>query len=174
MAKYDEQFKLEAVKHYLAGKQSYREVARRYEVEHSMLRRWVCSYEQHGGAGLTKKFSYYDAAFKQEVLERIEREGLSDRQAAAIYDIRHAGSIGIWRAQYDAGGAGALAPQRRGRRSMPHKYPPAPTPKDMTEEELRKENAYLRAELDYLKKLEALIQAERTEALVKKRKWSKD
>lgn len=34
---------------------------------------------------------------------------------------------------------------------MPHKYPPAPPPKDMTEEELRKENAYLRAELDYLK-----------------------
>ena len=57
---------------------------------------------------------------------------------------------------------------------MPHKYPPAPPPKDMTEEELRKENAYLRAELDYLKKLKALIQAERTEALVKKRKWSKD
>ncbi|CAB3715425.1 Uncharacterised protein [Achromobacter spanius] len=57
---------------------------------------------------------------------------------------------------------------------MPHKYPPAPTPKDMTEDELRKENAYLRAELDYLKKLKALIQAERTEALVKKRKWSKD
>lgn len=53
---------------------------------------------------------------------------------------------------------------------MPHKYPPAPTPKDMTEDELRKENAYLRAELDYLKKLEALIQAEKTEALVKKRK----
>ena len=56
---------------------------------------------------------------------------------------------------------------------MPHKYPPEPTAKDMTEKQLREENAYLRAELDYLKKLDALIQAERTEALVKKRKWSK-
>lgn len=57
---------------------------------------------------------------------------------------------------------------------MPHKYPPAPPAKDMTMEELQKELAYLRAENDYLKKLEALIQAEKTEALVKKRKWSKD
>ena len=174
MTKYDEQFKLKAVKHYVSGKLSYREVAGQHGIEHSMLRRWVGSYEQHGRAGLAKKFSHYDAAFKQEVLERINREGLSDRRAAALYDIRHAGSINIWRGQYDAGGVGALAPRTRGRRPMPHKYPPAPPPKDMTEEELRKENAYLRAELDYLKKLKALIQAERTEALVKKRKWSKD
>jgi len=134
----------------------------------------VASYELRGSAGLAKKFIHYDAAFKQEVLERIDRDGLSDRQAAALYDIRHAGSINLWRGQYDAGGAGALAPRTKGRRPMPHKYPPAPTPKDMTEDELRKENAYLRAELDYLKKLKALIQAEQTEALVKKRKWSKD
>ncbi|VGO07892.1 hypothetical protein AMB3_3756 [plant metagenome] len=57
---------------------------------------------------------------------------------------------------------------------MPHKYPPAPIPKDMTAEQMREELAYLRAENDYLKKLKALIEAERTEALVKKRKWSKD
>jgi transposase len=102
------------------------------------------------------------------------RESLSDQQAATLYDIRHAGAIGIWRGRYDVGGVGALAPQPKGRRPMPHKYHPAPIPKDMTEDELRKENANLRAELGYLKKLEASIQAEKTEALVKKRKWSKD
>lgn len=174
MTKYDEQFKLKAVKHYVSGKLSYREVAGLHGIEHSMLRRWVSSYEQHGAAGLAKKFSHYDAAFKQGVLERIDRDGLSDRQAAALYDIRHAGSIGIWRAQYDAGGVGALASQPRRRRTMPHKYPPAPVSKDMTVEQMQEELAYLRAENDYLKKLKALIQAERTEALVKKRKWSKD
>lgn len=174
MTKYDEQFKLKAVRRYLAGKHGYREVARLFGVEHSMLRRWVCSYAQHGAAGLVKKFSHYDAAFKQGVLERIERDGLSDRQAAALYDIRHPGSIGIWRAQYDAGGVDALASQSKRRRTMPHKYPPAPVSKDMTVEQMQEELAYLRAENDYLKKLKALIQAERTEALVKKRKWSKD
>ncbi len=96
------------------------------------LRRWMANDEPHGSAGLTKKFSHYDAGFKQQVLERIDRDDLSDRQAAARYDIRHAGSIHLWRGQYDAGGVGALAP----------------TPKDMTEGELRKENAYLRAQPD--------------------------
>ena len=53
---------------------------------------------------------------------------------------------------------------------MFHKHLAAPIPQDMTEKQLREEIAYLRAENDYLKKLDALIQAERTEALVKKRK----
>ena len=57
---------------------------------------------------------------------------------------------------------------------MPHTHPPELAPKDMTEQQLREEVAYLRAELDYLKKLDALIQTERTEALVKKRKRFKD
>lgn len=174
MTKYDEQFKLKAVRRYLAGRSGAQAVATELGMSRSVLRRWVASYQAHGRAGLVKKFSQYSAAFKCEVLERIEREGLSDQQAAALYDIRNAGAIGIWRGQYDVGGVGALAPHPKGRRPMPHKYPPAPVPKDMTEDELRKENAYLRAELDYLKKLEALIQAEKTEALVKKRKWSKD
>lgn len=174
MTKYDEQFKLKAVRRYLSGGHGTAAVATELGIGRTVLRRWVASYQEHGRAGLAKKYGHYDEAFKREVLERIERENLSDQQATALYDLRNADSIRIWRDQYHAGGIGALAPQRRGRRPMPHKYPPAPIPKDMTEEELRKENAYLRAELDYLKKLKALIQAERTEALVKKRKWSKD
>lgn len=95
MTKYDEGFKLKAVRDYLAGNHGYREVAQRHGIDHSMLRRWVTSQEQHGSAGLAKKFSHYDAGFKQQVLERIDRDGLSDRQAAALYDIRHAGSINL-------------------------------------------------------------------------------
>ena len=57
---------------------------------------------------------------------------------------------------------------------MPHKYPPEPVSKDMTKEELEQELAYLRAENDYLQKMKALIEAEKTRALVGKRKWSKD
>ncbi|MGE8626730.1 IS3 family transposase [Achromobacter denitrificans] len=162
MTKYDEQFKLKAVRRYLAGRSGTQAVATELGMSRSVLRRWVASYQAHGRAGLVKKFSHYSAAFKCEVLGRIERESLSDQQAAALYDIRNAGAIGIWRGQYDVGGVGALAPHPKGRRPMPHKYPPAPPAKDMTMEELQKELAYLRAENDYLKKLEALIQAEKT------------
>jgi len=174
MTKYDEQFKLEVIQRYLSGEISYGELARERGVTRSMVQRWVASYQIHGQAGLAKQYVRYSARFKREVLSRIYREGLSDTQAVAIYNLRDAGVIGRWRGQYDAGGLGALEPRRRGRSAMPHKHPPELAPKEMTNEQLREENAYLRAELDYLKKLDALIQAERTAALVKKRKLSKD
>jgi len=174
MAKYDERFKLKTVEQYLSGNRSCCEVASASGLEESQLRRWIASYREHGQAGLAKKFSHYSAQFKLEVLERVRRDDLSDSQAAALYDIRSVGDIGKWRRQYDEGGVGALEPKRRGRKPMPHKHPPVPVPQDMTVEQLREELAYLRAENDYLKKLKALIDAERTEALVKKRKLSKD
>ena len=112
------------------------------------------------------------------MLERVHREGLSDRQTAALYDIRSTAHIGIWRRQYDEGGWGALAPKRKGRpKTMTKPLSTQPTsPQDgdsRTLEEVLKENEYLRAEVAYLKKLKALIDAERTAALAKKRKSSK-
>jgi transposase len=64
MAKYDEQFKLKAVRQYVSGLSRSRSVA---------------SYPLHGRASLAKKFSHYGANVKREVLERIEREDLSDQ-----------------------------------------------------------------------------------------------
>lgn len=174
MAKYDEQFKLDTVQQCLLGQISVEEIARLRGLDYSMVRRWVSGYQVHGMAGLSKQYVRHSAQFKLEVLERIARENLSDRQAVAIYNLRNAGIVSQWRQRYDAGGMCALMPTPQGRSTMPHKHPAAPIPKDMTEKQLREEIAYLRAENDYLKKLDALIQAERTEALVKKRKWSKD
>ncbi|WP_454695976.1 IS3 family transposase [Achromobacter aegrifaciens] len=156
MAKYDEQFKLETVQQCLEGQISGEAVARTRGLDHSMVRRWVSAYQVHGVAGLSKQYVRYSATFKLGVLERIAREGLSDRQALTIYNLRDASIIGRWRRRYDAGGVGALTPKRQGRSAMPHKHPPAPVSKDMTEKQLREENAYLRAENDYLKKLDAL------------------
>lgn len=179
MAKYDELFKLRAVEQYALGRASYREVASECGVEASQLRRWVASYRSQGQAGLVKKFSRYSAEFKLKVLEHVQREGLSDRQAAALYDIRSTASIGIWRCQYDEGGLGALEPKRKGRANImmkPDSAKPPTSPQGdgtRTMEDVLKENEYLRAEVAYLKKLKALTDAERIEALAKKRKSSK-
>jgi len=173
MAKYDEQFKTKVVREYQRGVEGVRSVAARHELPHSMVLRWVASYREHGVAGLRRQSGSYSASFKHAVLLKIQREGLSDTQAAVLLGIRSTGHIAKWRAQYDAGGIEALARKRRGA-SMPHKYPPEPVSKDMTKGELLEEVADLRAELDYLKKLDALIEAEKTRALVGKRKWSKD
>ncbi|MDE1754636.1 IS3 family transposase [Klebsiella pneumoniae] len=159
MAKYEEQFKIKVVQAYLQGTDGFKSVARRYEVPHSMVRRWVGSFRAHGVNGLRRQSGSYSAAFKQSVLIKIRREGLSDTQAAVLLGIRHTGHITKWRAQYDAGGIEALARKRPGA-SMPHKYPPEPVSKDMTKEELEQELAYLRAENDYLKKMKALRSGE--------------
>lgn len=178
MARYDEQFKLKAVQQYLCGDASYRQVAAACGIESSQLRRWVASFNAHGRCGLARKSGSYDAQLKLQVLDRGRNEGLSDRQLAALYDIRSAAHIGKWRSQYDAGGVSALEPQRRDRRPMPPpKDPPDPVhepDEKRPRKELLEELAYLRAENAYLKKVKALIEAERTEALKKRRKSSKD
>lgn len=173
MAKYDEQFKTRVVRAYLRGVDGIKTLAVEHGLPYSLLRRWVQSYRVHGVAGLRRQSASYSASFKQAVLLKIRREGLSDTQAAVLLGIRSTGHIARWRAQYDAGGIDALVRKRRGA-SMPHKYPPKPAAKDMTHEELQQELAYLRAENDYLKKMKALIDAEKTRTLVGKRKWSKN
>jgi len=172
MAKHDARFKVEVVKQYLSGNSGYQEVATTSGVEPSQLRRWVASYRLHGVSGLEKKYSTYSAEFRLEILQRIAREGLSDRQAAALYDIRSTADIGKWRRQYDGGGLGALGPRRKGRLPMAPKPPlkAHPPHEPRTQKELLEELAYLRAENAYLKKLKALSDAERNAALVKKRK----
>ena len=172
MSKYDVQFKVKLVKQYLSGDCSYRELAGTYAVDISLLRYWVDSYRLHGESGLKHKHSLYSAEFKHKVLQHIARDGLSDRQATALYDIRSIGTIGKWRRAYNEGGSGALMPRRKGKSSMPKKLPPeSPSPNETrTQKELLEELAYLRAENAYLKKLKALSDAERTVALVKKRK----
>ncbi|GAA4410977.1 helix-turn-helix domain-containing protein [Advenella faeciporci] len=185
MEKYDVQFKVKLVKEYLFGDSGYRLIADTYGVDISQLRYWVASYQHHGVSGLENKCATYSTEFKQQVLQRIDREGLSDRQAAAMYNIRSIGTIGQWRRQYNTGESGAWKSPHKGetQMQMPKKHLPkapapdqTPTQKEVQAElsDLQAENAYLRAENAYLKKLRALIEAKQTAALQKKRKSSRD
>ncbi len=177
MAKYEESLKLEVVQEYLSGRIGARTVGQRYGVDHGTVRRWVESYRQHGQAGLRKKFSHYSAAFKLSVLRRMWREQLSRRQVAALFDLRGGqGVVSAWERQYHDGGPGALKPKPRGRpktKTMAVPKPPSPespaAADKRTLEELRQENEYLRTEVAYLKKLDALVRARR-QAAQKKRK----
>lgn len=175
MAKYNEQLKRKLVKQYLAGVAGTRMLAQRYGVARTALRRWITAYEQHGSQGLRRKYSGYDAQFKMSVLRRMWREELSQQQVAAAFDIRCPGHIAKWERQYHAGGIDALAPRPRGRpKKMTHsdhdKPAEASVPDERTREQLLKENEYLRAEVAYLKKLDALLQAKKQGAQKKKRK----
>lgn len=157
--RYDEGFKLLVVQQCLHNDTSLREVARQHGLDHSLVRRWRDRYRQHGVAGLRRQYTYHSAAFKLQVLETMWRDGLSQRQAEALFDIRELGAIGRWERQYHSSGLTALEPKRKGRRPMTKKPPSPPPPPDdeRSQEELLKELAYLRAENAYLKKLDALI-----------------
>jgi transposase len=174
MARYDEKFKKAVVKEYLSGASGYRVLEGKHGVSQSNIRRWVDVYRQHGDAGLRKKFSHYSARFKLSVLRRMWRQELSYSQVVALFDLRGGTSVvSNWERQYHEGGLDALKPKPRGRpkKMKTPEIPPVPVqPQDTrTLEELRKENEYLRAEVAYLKKLDALVRAQRL-AAPKKRK----
>ncbi len=174
MAKYDERFKQKLVDTYLRGSISLPALAARHGIDYSMLRRWVAAFRLHGSAALRGRYKYRDARFKLKVVQHMRREGLSAREVTALYDIRDAGSVSRWARLYDEGGINALAPRPQGRpRKMiiqPDKPAEEKAPDTRTREELLKENEYLRAEVAYLKKLDALLKAKKPAAQKKKHK----
>src|SRR3546814_11708484 len=128
MAKYDERFKLKVVRQYLSGLSGAQSLAQDHGISPSQLKRWVSVYKQHGLEGLRRKGASYDAAFKLQVIHRLQIEHWSLEQTATFFDIRCAAHIGKWERQYHAGGIQALE-RRRGRsRLMTTKpnHPPEP------------------------------------------------
>lgn len=174
MTKYDERLKLAVVQRYLTGKYSLNEVGRQFELSESMVRDWVAIYRHQGSKGLIKKFTHYTAKFKHMVLNTMELENLSQRDAAGKFNIRHPGILAEWKRRYDLGGIDALAPRKRGRpKTMPDRPRKSLIPlssEALELERLLKENEYLRAENAYLKKLDALLQEKKLAAQQKKRK----
>ena len=93
----------------------------------------------------------YTVAFKQQVIETMYREHVRYAETAERFGIRHK-RVRDWEQIYLAEGPGGFAVERRGRRSPG----PPKLPKEV-EENLLAEVQRLRAENDYLKKLQALV-----------------
>ncbi len=174
MARYDEGFKRQVVQDYLAGVGGYRALGAKYGIDQAIVRLWVDKYRQHGDAGLRRKSSHYSAQFKHSVLQQMWQEELSYRQVVTLFDLRGGtGVISGWERLYHEGGLEALHPKPRGRpkEMKPPKTPVPATqqaPDTRTVEDLRQENEYLRAEVAYLKKLDALVRAKKLAAQPKR------
>ena len=175
MARYDEGFKRQVVQDYLAGVGGYRALGAKYGIDQAIVRLWVDNYRQHGDAGLRRKSSRYSAQFKLSVLQQMWQEELSYRQVVTLFDLRGGtGVISGWERLYHEGGLEALHPKPRGRpKKMKTHHSPEPStqqsPETRTVEDLRKENEYLRAEVAYLKKLDALVRAKKLAAQPKRK-----
>ena len=97
----------------------------------------------------------YTPEFKIKVVETMHKEKLSYRETARQFDIPNS-RVTAWERIYLEEGAEGLYAERRGRKSTVR------PPKIKKEEDLIAEVQRLRAENDYLKKLNALV-AERVQ-----------
>lgn len=172
MKKYETEFKLEVVQSFLAGEGGAKLLARRWSIPEEKVRStWVSHYRLHGIDGLRPKRSAYSAQFKLQVLSHQDREQLSSRQVAALYDIRNPNQVVVWRRNLDQGRLQALESGKEEQPKMKpeqHSATPSSTVIADAEKTLREENDRLRAEVAYLKKLQALIRSKKSAAPTKR------
>ena len=95
----------------------------------------------------------YTPEFKIKVVETMQKEKLSYHETARQFELRNHKLVAAWERIYLEEGAEGLQIERRGRKSTgrPPKF------KKEVEEDLIAEVQRLRAENDYLKKLNALV-----------------
>ena len=96
----------------------------------------------------------YTAEFKKLVIETMQEEKLSYSETCRRFDVNSRDQIKSWERIYLEEGPEGFAVERRGRSSKGR--PPKQLPKQV-EEDLLAEVQRLRAEVDYLKNLQALV-----------------
>jgi transposase len=169
--KYDYAFKLECVRLVLEADYSCDYVSQLKGLHHSNVRKWVSFYKTYGKEGLQlRKNQKYTFDFKLSVLRTIEQDYLPLTEACLKFNITSESVIIKWQRDFANFGFEGLQPKLKDRpKSMSNfKRKKRKSDKPLTkEEELLLENERLRCENAFLKKLQALIQAEEA---AKKRK----
>lgn len=133
----------------------YKAVARRLGVPAHAAKRWSLSYRSGGREALMggSRRTYGYETRLAAARDHVER-GLTKAEVMARYGIVGVATLERWCREYRAGGPDALRPKPKGRpRGAKAKPKPAPTREQLLEEE----NAYLRARVAYLEKVDALL-----------------
>ena len=171
MKKHQTEFKLEVVKRFLAGEGRPRLLSRQWSLPEQKARTWVSHYRLHGIDGLRPKRSAHSKELKLQVLSHQDREQLSSRQVAAVYNIRNPNQVVVWRRNLDQGVVQAPECSKQDHPNMNSERRCQAPPGTVTVDPapaLLEENQRLRAEVAYLKKLQALIRAKRSAAPTKR------
>ncbi|EFI68187.1 transposase [Lysinibacillus fusiformis ZC1] len=164
MAKYSAEEKLQAALRYLEGKESSHEIAKSIGTDHKAILNWTKQYEYNGIKAFIKSYTNYTAQFKLDVLNFMIEHGTSLIETAAIFGIAAPSSIIHWRKQFETKGFDALQSKKKGRLSMKKETnkQPKQTPVEGSPEALQARIKQLEMENEYLKKLNALVQAKDT------------
>jgi transposase len=162
--KHSAEFKLQIVKNNLSGT-SIRFLSKKWNISTSIIRKWIDHHHLSGAKGLLpKRHLYHTREFKLKVVNAYKDNGLSLRDCCLQFNIPSLSTVATWARQYEQQGINGLSEQKGRPGIMKKDKPPGKKNKPLTRlEELEKDNLYLRAEIDYLKKLDALTQEKQTQ-----------
>ena len=172
MSKYTMQFKLSAITAFLERGRGFRFIADQFQMDPTLLRRWVQAYRLHGDASLRVRSKGYSAEFKLSVLQRMWRDNLSLRRVAALFNLGNSSQVGRWQQQYYSGGFEALTAGKGLTIAMPlppEKIPDptSPSDDDLSHAELLIKLRKLQVENAWLKKLKEFREEKKRQAQAK-------
>ncbi|WP_276486161.1 helix-turn-helix domain-containing protein, partial [Paraflavitalea pollutisoli] len=161
--KHKSDFKLKIVNAHIGG-ESINGLSNKWGISTSQIRKWIDQHSASGTLGLLRRSSQqYTKGFKLMVVQAYLNKELSLRDCCLRFHIPSIGIISSWVNIYERLGKDGLNNRQKGRKPMKEKKSPKIPAKKLTRlEELEKENLYLRAENELLKKLEALAQKQET------------
>ena len=149
---------------------SKKDIASEYKIQESNVQYLVRLIDKHGFDVLRRgKNKYYSPSEKERIINRVLINNESSLSVAIDEKLSSLGMLINWIKQYKEN-CYNIVERKRGRPTM-IKKPKQINKKETIEEEnerLKKENLYLKAELEYSKKLRAVVQARKNQQQKKK------
>lgn len=167
--KYTLQEKYEAVERVIKGVVSCRASARILGTNESLIKRWIDFYKKYGIDGLRHEGKTYTGEFKLSVIKYLLNNNCSIDGTALKFCIKAHGTINNWLKIYKEYGEEGLLNNRKVRPSIMKKDIKVDiTKKPKTIDEAMAIIEYQQMEIDYLKKLDALVQKRKQQQEKKK------
>ena len=143
----------------------------KYNIRHEGVEYLVRLIDKHGFDILrTTKYKYYSPHEKERIINRVLINNESRNSVAIDEGLASSGMLHNWIKKYKENGYN-IVERKRGRSPTVMKKPKTSNKTETIEEEverLKKENLYLKAELEYSKKLRAVVQARKNQQQKKK------
>ena len=179
MSKYTKEFKIKLVLEYLSGEYGgHKMVAQKYNIPNSTLESWIVKYRSGGFDNLSKNLNNnkYTSEFKLSVIQYRQINNTSLRETAEHFNLSNGSMVYRWEKAYQQRGLSGLEDNRgrpRKYMSKSDKKPKKEKPIKESEREelirLREENKYLKMQILFEKKYQALLLEEEAEARKKQR-----
>lgn len=171
-SKHSKQFKLQVVQDFLSSGTSAIQYSKQIRLNLATLKAWARRYLEHGELAFHVNHSVttrYTTDFKLSVLRAMQANNLSKEAATALFNIGGNSTLARWQKQYTQGGLAELeskgeymAAKVDSKKNLSNQNQNQNlTPDQLLLAQKQEEIDYLRAEVAYLKKLDALIRSKR-------------